>query len=705
MPTEPLSDKPPTNELGSSAGYTGLSFPGLPQMNWASIVGGADDLERVPELQWPLSPATYHSMMNDAQIYSLMQGLTLPIRAYRWYLEPNGALPASVERISADYNLPIGIEGEFNRRRAQRRFSFDKHLEDALRALVYGFYYFEQVGEIADDGLWHLRKLGIRAPRSLTEGEIVVARDGSLEYIKQATGPDAPRIPINRLVCYVWDREGSNWTGRSMLRSVYRNHVVKDRVLRVGAINIERAGGVPYVNAPAGASGEQIRELDALARTFRVGEGAGAALPHGAQLKFAAATGGDGAVAYIKQQNEEMARSFLQMVNMLGQTNSGSRALGDTFHTIVQIAQFTIAKWFADTFNEHVIEDDVEWNEGPLQEYAPLLKFDGGAQDPMAGFREAVDEDEGIMVEDPEVRASLGVGPTRSNRRRAARGGSTSSGGSGGVIVANQASPVSLPPRPLRRQPYQHEIEAQADFANIDSLFESALFNLVNEVRMTQSFQIDELHDAIVGAKGDVRAVSSLSTSVSLSTRIRQHLELVALIAMDQAVQEAQRQGVDVPRQSIDDLADSLTARAEAIDNLIRQDIEQSATREAVRLTGGGLSANEVADQTRTFLNERTAAAAKDILAGAIQSSMNEARNLVFQRDGEDGTLYASEILDTNTCSKCIAIDGTQYETIADAVRDYPTGHYKSCDGRERCRGMVVKVYARDRETVSEPAL
>jgi hypothetical protein len=156
-----------------------------------------------------------------------------------------------------------------------------------------------------------------------------------------------------------------------MCRSVYRNHLVKDRVLRVGAINIERAGGIPYVQAAEGATGDQIKALDLLARRFRVGEEAGAALPHGAQLKFASAAGGDGAVAYIKQQNEEMARAFLQMVNMLGQTNTGSRALGGTFQDIAQVAQFTIAKWFCDIFNEHVIEDDVEWNEGPSEEFAP----------------------------------------------------------------------------------------------------------------------------------------------------------------------------------------------------------------------------------------------------------------------------------------------------------------------------------------------
>lgn len=690
--------KGPTTERGSAAG-DGVTF------GWNSW-GGGDDLEKVAELRWPTSVRTYNSMMNDAQAYSLVNGLLLPIRAYRWYLDENNARPETVQRIANDYNLPIGVDGEFFRRRGQRRFSFDKHLEDALRAVWYGHFYFEQVGEITDDLVWHLRKLGVLAPRTIQEIEID-ENDGALKWVKQSLDPKKPPIPVNRLVLYVWDREGANWVGRSMLRPIYRNHVVKDRVLRVGAINIERAGGVPFVQAPEGASADQIAELDQLARRFRVGEGAGAALPHGAQLKFASAANGDGAVQYIKLQNEEMARSFMQMVTMLGQTNSGSRGLGDKFHELVKIAQFTIAKWYCDIFNEHVIEDDVEWNEGPDEEFAPLLKFDAGLQDPMMGFQEADGEDTGLMVNDPETRAQLGLDPAgprprRRRRAQAARGGSTRQNtNAGGVRAASLASQVSLPPRPLRRQPFNHEIEAAVDYALLDSAYDIALSQLVNEMRSARTFQIDDLRDQIAAAGGDLRILSDLSTEVSASDRIRSHLENVASISMDQAVQEANRQGVDIPRQPVSDIADNLTERAGAVDALLRDDIIQAAQRQAIRLTGGGLSSQEVAEETHTFLMALTGAAMIDILGGAVQQSVNAGRKLVYQRDTTDGTIFASELLDTNTCSPCIHIDGTPYESVEEAEKDYPTGGFKYCEGRERCRGTLVKVYARDREPVT----
>lgn len=690
------TSKPPVQEKGSQSGVGGLT--------WGALAGG-DDFERVPELQWPQSVQTYRLMLNDAQVMSLLLGLLFPVRSYTWYLKPNGAKPEVVDRVSRNYNLPVGDQrfGDFNRRRAAGRFSFEKHLEDALRALQYGHYFFNQVGDISMVNgrlQWNLRKLAPRPPRTLTE--INVAQDGMLESIRQMGAPTDPPIPINALVAYVWDREGADWAGRSMLRPIYRNHLVKDRILRVGAINIERAGGIPYANAPEGASGDEIRELDRIVRSFRVGEGAGVALPHGAQLKFAAAAGGDGAVNYIKLQNEEMARAFLSMVQTLGQSSSGSGgalALGQVQMDWLGLAQETIAKWFRDVFNEHVIEDDVEWNEGPEEEFAPLLDFEtANAPDPEAGFQEADGEDDGLQVEpDGDVAASLGLrrSPSRARALRARQPSGRRRGGSqdGAVRAAGQASPVSLPDRPLRREPFEHEIRAATDFASMDSTWQAATNLLVAEVRTLQQYQIDELHDFIVEAGGDLDDLMEIEAQPQHSVVIADSLKRVSVVSVQQAIDEAREQGVEVTRPDASELAASLEERADAVDLMLTRDLAQAATRQAARLTGGGLSPAEVADATSAHLRGLSDAYLRDMLGGAVQQGINAGRKLVFQRDGEEGDVYASELLDEATCENCLRVDGTNYDTLASAERDYPTGGFKDCKGRERCRGTLVKVY------------
>jgi hypothetical protein len=228
--------------------------------------------------------------------------------------------------------------------------------------------------------------------------------------------------------------------------------------------------------------------------------------------------------------------------------------------------------------------------------------------------------------------------------------------------------------------------------------------NLENEVRLLRGFQIDELHDAIIDAGGDLRKLSQITTTVTASARIADQLMNVASYAADQAIQEAERQGVTVARQDVSDLQDAIEARADALDQLLRDDIVGSAIRQATRLTGGGLSPAEVAEDTRSFLIGMTGLNAKDMLGGGVQQSINSGRKLVFTRDGADGIIRSSELLDTNTCAHCVAIDGTEYDSIEAAEHDYPTGGYKNCDGRERCRGTLIKVYAKVREPSAEPA-
>ncbi|MEO3940203.1 hypothetical protein V3C41_03885 [Paenarthrobacter nicotinovorans] len=60
----------------------------------------------------------------------------------------------------------------------------------------------------------------------------------------------------------------------------------------------------------------------------------------------------------------------------------------------------------------------------------------------------------------------------------------------------------------------------------------------------------------------------------------------------------------------------------------------------------------------------------------------------------EPAEIYASELLDEHTCQKCAAIDGHEYETLAQARADYPDGGgYKDCESGSGCRGSLISMY------------
>jgi hypothetical protein len=366
---------PPTDEIGvvAQAGMSG----------WAAFA--YDELETVPELQFPESIRMYNNMRNDSQIEGLHAGCTWPILRYKFMIDPNGCDPAKVKKLAADINIPIkGDDPTAPKPRTKDRFVLRTHLRDVFKTLLSGFYPFEQVGRVKDDdGLWHLRKLAPRPPITVQEIRTSPTGDGGLVSIVQnISGPmgfgAVPEIPVDRLVMYVWEKEGANWHGRSMLRAIYRNWLIKDRLLRVDAVKHERNGmGVPVAFGAPGMTNGELQALARLAQSYKAGESAGAAFPYQTDLKLLGVQGSlPDTIASINLHNEEMARRWLMMFLQLGSTLHGSRSLGKDFVDYFQLAQEHVANWALDTFNEHVVEDWWDWNYGEDEEYAPFVMYE-----------------------------------------------------------------------------------------------------------------------------------------------------------------------------------------------------------------------------------------------------------------------------------------------------------------------------------------
>jgi hypothetical protein len=358
---------------------------------WRNFV---DDQEFIPELIWPRSIKEYDKVRTDAQVSALFKSVTLPLfRPGTWSINPNGVNDnKAVERLARNLNLPI--QGEQNEThqpigRMKNRFSYYQHIRQARLSCIYGHYPFEQVGKIDKDGLWTLQKLAERPPRTISDFR--VSPDGDLISIIQNVSPAGglgsyptknsnpmgpfPEIPVDFLAMYVVDKEGANWAGRSMLRDIYKNWLLKDRLLRVDAINHERAGGVPYVEAHQDATGPEMQSLQQFASAFRIGDSSGGAVPYGAKVQIARATGSD-VIASVKYHDEAMARNWLLMILQLGMSSTGSRNLGSTFVEFFSEGVNAIGSWIGDSFNEQVVEDYWDWNYGEDAELVPRVEYE-----------------------------------------------------------------------------------------------------------------------------------------------------------------------------------------------------------------------------------------------------------------------------------------------------------------------------------------
>lgn len=370
----------------SEIGYQTSTLPG-----WAVLSEEAH--ESNPELMWPHSIDVFDRMRSeDSQVGSVLRAVTQPILSTEWAIDPAGADPTIVEHIATDFGLPILGQAPTAPLRTRDRFSWSDHVRLALLELVFGHSFFEQVYRVDAAGFAHLSKLAWRPPRTISE--IKVARDGGLVGIHQH---DVKKlIDVGRLVAYVNEREGANWLGRSLLRTAYKNWLMKDRFLRVQVIAGERNGlGMPlYEGAPlpkdVAMTPEQAKEwLDqerkaglALAKQVKSGIESGVSIPNGAKFSFVGVTGQVPDMDKpIRYHDEQIARAVLAHFLNLG-TETGSWALGSTFADFFTNSLNAVAQHLAAVTQAHVVEDIVDKNWGETTPAPRIVPAKIGAKHP-----------------------------------------------------------------------------------------------------------------------------------------------------------------------------------------------------------------------------------------------------------------------------------------------------------------------------------
>lgn len=185
----------------------------------------------------------------------------------------------------------------------------------------------------------------------------------------------------------------------------------------------------------------------------------------------------------------------------------------------------------------------------------------------------------------------------------------------------------------------------------------------------------------------------------------------LALKAAARVRQEAADQGVDLDAPSMlaagavpelpADLDDRLDRQARRLATGPHGDALRAAREEAVRVGPTGDPASSSAAAIRG-MSER----GLDDYANtaAIDGEGAGREHGVRTIPAEPLAVYASELLDGNTCRPCSWVDGTEYPSVEASLEDYPEGRFRECEGGPRCRGTRVFVWAEgDEEGPSGP--
>lgn len=288
-----------------------------------------------------------------------------------------------------------------------------------------------------------------------------------------------------------------------------------------------------------------------------------------------------------------------------------------------------------------------------------------------------------------------------------------------------------LPNRELRRDLFEHEVAAQVDFATMEDTYERERASLVADYKRAQIGQIDEVAAAVEAAAGNAVALAQITVQPVPASIVEPHLADSALAGWRSARQEFVAQTGGEPAAVDQAALDSFVAeRALAVCLTLANGLSTAASKRASATAG--LEGEAAANAVRTYLLELSDAELELQLGGAVMQAYNAGRREFMRaqeappetpsvmaiearaepelgRPGGPGMqgvkplpyrleIYASEVMDANTCEECAEIDGKEYATLPEAEEDYPVGGYVDCEGGLRCRGTLVAVY-----TPSEP--
>jgi hypothetical protein len=692
----------PTNAPGSVQGY--VDPYALGDARYGSIYG--DILEHVPDLTFPNSVQVYSRMRRDPQLSAILQGWTLQLRRAQWQLDPAGCRPEVVAEVADDLGLTV-IGKDAPGAARLRGVSWNEHLRSALTMLPFGFSGFEME---ADTSTGQARLSGLFERPQWTVSHIHVdGKSGAMQGITQDGAPNkvSPQIPVDRMVWYAHEREGANWAGTSLLRSCYASWLIKEEMRRTHAISNRRWGaGVPVMEALPGTNptAGQMTEAMQMAAAARAGEQAGAASPPGFSLKIMGLTGSvPDTLGFIKWLDQQMSRTALMGMLDLGETPNGSRALGETFVDSFLLALEATAEHVADVATRQIAARIVDWNHGE-DEAVPRVVVSG-----VGSRREVTAESlqlllsSGALAADPALEAWVRREYRLPDRENVAPPKPVTASAPTDTPPANA---VVARPRSKRRQAkgqlslFNAADEPEPDYAQIQEQWEQAKADLLAQWPAAAQPLVDELADQAqaTAEADDLGLLGELAVSAAVIAAVALLIGGAGVsLAADAAagvVAEAAAQGVTISDPD-EPGVDRVTQTAEAVAALIAAGYASGAARAALQIAGARpdeIRAAVEAHLAELGLSENGLVG--DNLGALLSAAQFAGRLAVLE--GNPATSYAAtEVNDKARCKQCGGVNGSTYNTLAEALADYPqSGGYRFCAGGSRCRGFIRPIWS-----------
>lgn len=330
--------------------------------------------EYLSRLRGPQAADIWDQMRrSDPKIKMVLSAVKNPIKGAQWSVQPGDE--------GDNFKLHAELIEQILFKDLHQNWT--QQLSEILTYLDFGFSVFEVIHKVVHShskfGSYNsLAKLAWRSPKTIETWNLDELT-GQLKSVSQQAYGDIGKlvdIPGEFLLVFTHEKEGDNYEGISALRPCYGPWVRKNTYLKLMAVGIEKfAVPTPYMEVPEGK--EQSQEYDnakAILERYTSHQQQYITYPAGWKLGFASPSNFDASKIRdaVDRENVEIAHAFLENFLELGQSGSGSYALGNDLSDFFLLGIEHVGKNICESINRTIIPDLIKLNFGPQEVYPQL---------------------------------------------------------------------------------------------------------------------------------------------------------------------------------------------------------------------------------------------------------------------------------------------------------------------------------------------
>lgn len=313
----------------------------------------------------------------DPDVSSGLSRLTWPILAAEWEIEPaeDNDEEREIAEFCAKWIFGDGRTDPF----AMNRQDFLRH---ALLMLPMGVSAFEKVWGTDHEGRDVYARLVPILPKTIEEFQFNDELGGQLQYLKQRAwilgkGFDVAKVPAEKLILFVFGREGDNMFGWPLCRAAYKPWLHKEKIEIIDGIRIERNGiGFFVITVPAGSKDKVRDAAKKVAKSMRVHEKQGIIVETGTTVEILYPSGSDPKIVESLQfLRSQILQVLVSEFVEHGQGNVGSKALVGSKIDFLLMCLQGVTTGMCHVIDRQAIPDLVERNWGKRKKL-PRAKCD-----------------------------------------------------------------------------------------------------------------------------------------------------------------------------------------------------------------------------------------------------------------------------------------------------------------------------------------